>query len=168
MPLVLGLLDQSWDRVNARLAGLTDDEARWEPVEGCWSVRFVDGGWAVDDSSGDPDRAPVTTIAWRMWHLAVDCFDSYSGRLFDATGSGLSGSAWVIDADDARARLTWAWSVFRGGVAAAGEDGLWGPLGPSWGPYGPEPLVALALHAHDELAHHGAEIALLRDLYPSR
>jgi hypothetical protein len=26
--------------------------------------------------------------------------------------------------------------------------------------------TALALHVMDELAHHGAEIALLRDLYP--
>ncbi|MCZ2837567.1 hypothetical protein [Modestobacter sp. VKM Ac-2985] len=41
-----------------------------------------------------------------------------------------------------------AWSVRRGG------DGTWTA---DW--------ADLLVHATDELAHHGAEIALLRDLY---
>jgi len=33
------------------------------------------------------------------------------------------------------------------------------------GPYATSSVFALALHAMHDLAHHGAEIALLRDLY---
>jgi hypothetical protein len=38
-------------------------------------------------------------------------------------------------------------------------------LGPDWGPYEHDSWAGLELHAQDELSHHGAEIALLRDLY---
>ena len=38
--------------------------------------------------------------------------------------------------------------------------------GPALGPYATDTWTALAVHVMDELAHHGAEIALLRDLYP--
>ena len=34
------------------------------------------------------------------------------------------------------------------------------------GPYVENSWAELGLHAADELAHHGAEIILLRDLYP--
>jgi hypothetical protein len=33
------------------------------------------------------------------------------------------------------------------------------------GPYFDQPMATLALHLNRELIHHGAEIALLRDLY---
>ena len=39
------------------------------------------------------------------------------------------------------------------------------PLGPSWGDAAERTRLDLALHAERELVHHGAEIALLRDLY---
>jgi len=42
---------------------------------------------------------------------------------------------------------------------------LMAPLGPAWGPYADQTHLALALHAERELVHHGAEVALLRDLY---
>jgi hypothetical protein len=50
-------------------------------------------------------------------------------------------------------------------VTALGEDGVRQPLGPAWGPYADDSWAALVVHAQDELAHHGAEVALLRDLY---
>jgi len=37
--------------------------------------------------------------------------------------------------------------------------------GPAEGPYAEYPMAALVLHIHREAIHHGAEIALLRDLY---
>jgi hypothetical protein len=46
-----------------------------------------------------------------------------------------------------------------------GEDGIRTTLGPAWGPFAESTHADLVVHAHDELAHHGAEIALLRDLY---
>ncbi len=42
------------------------------------------------------------------------------------------------------------------------------PLGPSWGPYADSSTIDLALHVLDEVIHHGAEVGLLRDLYPHR
>ncbi|MDT4906149.1 MAG: hypothetical protein QOH52_4165, partial [Pseudonocardiales bacterium] len=53
----------------------------------------------------------------------------------------------------------------RDRVTALGEDGVRQPLGPAWGPYADDSWAALVVHAQDELAHHGAEVALLRDLY---
>jgi len=53
-------------------------------------------------------------------------------------------------------------------MATLGEDGIWEPMGPRWGPFAESPWAALVVHATDELAHHGAEIALLRDLWAHR
>jgi hypothetical protein len=51
------------------------------------------------------------------------------------------------------------------GVRALGPEGLMRPIGPAGGPYAKEPMAALVLHINREALHHGAEIALLRDLY---
>ena len=122
----------------------------------------------ADWADPDPVPAPVTTIAWRCWHIAVDCLDSYSSRLFGATGTGLTGLDWVGTATEAQAMLAAAWSVFRAGVVGWGDDGLWSLLGPAWGPYAEHTNLALAIHAQREVIHHGAEIALLRDLYAAQ
>ncbi len=166
MGSLLGTMDASWDQLADRLAGLGDDEYRWEPVAAMWSVRPTGDGWVVDVEKPDPDPAPATTIAWRLWHLAVDCLDSYSARIFGTGGTGLEGRQWVGTADEAVAALERAWRAFRDGVAGWGGTGLFEPLGPDWGPHADRTHLDLALHAHRELTHHGAEIALLRDLYP--
>ncbi len=49
-----------------------------------------------------------------------------------------------------------------------GRDGLARPCGRSEGPYGEYPLAALVLHINREALHHGAEIALLRDLHRAK
>ncbi|HEX7993167.1 MAG TPA: hypothetical protein VF506_04545, partial [Streptosporangiaceae bacterium] len=51
------------------------------------------------------------------------------------------------------------------GVRGLGPDGLIWPCGPAEGPYADYPLADLVLHINREALHHGAEIALLRDLY---
>ena len=163
-PVLMGSLDYVWDRVRGRVDGMADDEYLWEPVAGCWTVR----GGAIDRVVPDPDPAPVTTIAWRMWHIAAECLDGYSERLFGATGLGLGERQWYDSADDARAGSDRAWAVFRDGLGALGEDGLWQPLGAGWGPYADDTVAALVLHAQDEISHHGAEISLQRDLYLKR
>jgi len=45
---------------------------------------------------------------------------------------------------------------------------LFETLGEAWGPYADSTVLALALHAQREVTHHGAEIALLRDLFRAR
>jgi hypothetical protein len=165
--IVLEGLDNAWNPLIDRLAGIGDDEYMWEPVAGCWTIRPDDDGDMIADwADPDPVPTPVTTIAWRCWHIAVDCLDSYSSRLFGCTGTELTGPHWVSTADEARAMLTAAWSVFRTGVASwVDADDLWTPLGPTWGPYAEHNNLRLAVHAQREVIHHGAEIALLRDLY---
>ena len=99
---LLDSLDQTWSQLSERLAGLTVDEYLWEPTSGCWSVRAnPDGGVSVDEHDTEADPAPLTTIAWRMWHVAVDCLDSYSSRVFGRTGTGMVGTAWVLDPNEA-------------------------------------------------------------------
>ncbi|HEX4490158.1 MAG TPA: DinB family protein [Acidimicrobiia bacterium] len=161
-------LEQTWTQLDARLAGLTDTEALWEPVADCWSVRASPNGSVTADwldGPDDPDPAPVTTIAWRLWHIAVDCLDSYSARAFDRTGTGLHATAWVLETSRARDLLRQAWQVFVAGLETRAPDGLYELLGPQWRGDADKTYLALALHAQREVVHHGAEIALLRDLY---
>src|SRR4051794_20036459 len=125
-------LDFTFTQLGERLAGLTDEEYRWEPVAGCWNVHpAADGRAVVDLAHPDPVPAPITTIAWRMWHLAVDCFDSYSARAFGAGGTGLEGTDWTLEADVARLLLGRAYATFRDGIAGSELDVLYAPLGPA-------------------------------------
>jgi len=50
-------------------------------------------------------------------------------------------------------------------VRGLSDDDLNRPCGPAEGPYADEPMSVLVLHINREVIHHGAEIALLRDLY---
>lgn len=167
--IILEGLDNAWNPLIERLGGISEGEYLWEPAPNCWTIRTSsDGAIVADWADPDPIPAPVTTIAWRCWHIAVDCLDSYSARLFGTTGTGLTGLHWVGTADEAQTMLTAAWAVFRAGVSSWGDDGLLDLLGPAWGPYASHTNLALALHAQREVIHHGAEIALLRDLYAAR
>jgi ankyrin repeat protein len=42
---------------------------------------------------------------------------------------------------------------------------LWEKMGPIAGPYAEDTRLAFVLHIIDEYIHHGAEVALMRDLY---
>ena len=74
--VVLDSIDSMVAQLFSRLKGVTQAEYLWEPVDDMWSVRKRDDGSVSVDGAGDRDvePAPVTTIAWRMWHLSVDCF----------------------------------------------------------------------------------------------
>lgn len=154
------------------MTGLTQAEYLWEPVAGMWSVREdADGVWRVERverDQPDPVPAPVTTVAWRLWHIGSECLAEYTASglgEWPLPGLPVNGADWYEHVDDALSSVGIAWAAFRQGVDGLGEDGLWRNLGPAWGPYADAPWVSLALHALDELSHHGAEVALLRDLY---
>ena len=166
--LVLTSLDYIWERLRSRCNGLTQAEYLWEPVAGCWSVRDNDGAASVDRIEPDPDPAPVTTIAWRLWHIGSDCLAGYTQGGLGPWPLRVRDREWFMDVDQALAAVDTAWAAFRGGLGALGEDGMNSALGERWGPYAEDSWAALVLHAQDELSHHGAEIALLRDLYAAR
>ncbi|MCU1388925.1 MAG: hypothetical protein JWL72_2263 [Ilumatobacteraceae bacterium] len=163
--VLLEAMDNAWNAFIERTVGISEDEYAWEPTAGAWTVRRRDGDWLADWADPDPVPAPVTTIAWRCWHIAVDCLDSYSARLFGRRGTELTGTAWVADWPAASVLLDRSWSVFRSGVFGWTDDQLLLTLGPAWGTFANHSNLDLALHALREVVHHGSEIALLRDLY---
>ena len=75
---------------------------------------------------------------------------------------------YAATAGDALAQLDEGYARWTEGVRSLGEEGLARPCGEAEGPYADEPLAALVTHIHREVIHHGAEVALLRDLYAHR
>jgi hypothetical protein len=168
LPVLLTGLDDAWQRLRSRLAGLSQEEYLWPAAPSCWTVRPSDDGWQVDWADPDPDPAPVTTIAWRMWHIGSDCLASYVSPHLGEWPLAARGKAWYGDVELAQDALATSYQVFRARIEGLGEDGMWRALGPAWGQFAESTWADLAVHALDELAHHGAEIALLRDLYGQR
>jgi len=166
--MALDLLDYPWEQLTGRLEGLTDDEYGWQPDPDGWTV-VAEGQerWRAQIERPSPEPAPVTSIAWRMWHIGEDCFEYYSGRAFGSTGLDLVEGDWVGSCDEAIDALAKCFDNFRAGIAGLG-DRLLDKLGPEWGPFEHHSFFDLAVHAQRELVHHGAEIAVLRDMYRVR
>ena len=174
--LLVGQLEFYWDvHLRPRLDGLSDEEYFWEPVEGCWSLRRApDGGWRLDGGRPEPSPPPVTTIAWRLVHVGATCLANRASAFFG--GADVPAGADMFDprlvpadlpggADAAVAFLERSYRRWHDGIAALDEEGLGRPLGPRGGPYAEDPMAELVAHINREVMHHGAEIALLRDLY---
>lgn len=181
---VTGQMDYHWrNGIWPRLQGLTNDEYLWEPVPNCWTLHVGDDGRVTYDFDWPPPNpSPFTTIAWRLFHVAVGCFAERATRYFPEhvstpwTQRIWEGpvSGYPHDAAGAVAFMDTAWKEWRAGLEATGEDGLWRPIGD--GEYDfkemqlgvDDPFIGLVLHVHREVIHHGAEILLLRDLYRHR
>ena len=170
-------LDWHWRKqLRPRLDGLTDEEYRWEPVPGMWSIRPRGTSTApVAAGSGDftmeyapdpdPDPVPATTIAWRMAHLIVGVFGMRVASHFGGEPVGYETYDYPGDAATALSRLDTVYDAWNKGARALGAEGLARPCGPAEGRFSEEPMAALVLHINREAIHHSAEIALLRDLY---
>jgi len=178
--LFAGWFDYYAARASDRLDGLTDGEYLWEPVTGAWNLRrqpdgtFGADGHLGDDAPPDRDKPPVTTIAWRMMHLAANCFwnryqaffgdqdapadlDMFDPRFLpaDLPGTAAGGTAFLED----------AYRRWHDSIAALDEATLREPLGVRGGPYAEDSMAALIVHISREAMHHGGEIGALRDLY---
>ena len=169
-------LDWHWQQqLRPRLAGLTDQEYFWEPTPGCWNVRprgqssapvqAGSGAFTIDFAFPEPDPPPVTTIAWRLGHLIVGVLGTrisshFGGRPVDYESFAYAGTA--TEALDQLDNMYRAWSH---GVQNLGADGMARPCGPSEGPFADRAMATLVLHINREVIHHGAEVALLRDLH---
>lgn len=180
--LVVDQLEFYWEaHFRPRLDGLTDDEYLWEPVEGAWSLRRRDDGVFVPDLPGvdtdgrpvEPDPPPVTTIAWRLTHIATGCFSTRTSTFFDDT---VPDDADMFDprhlpaeapatADAALAFLDEEYRRWHDALAALSDDEFAAPLGPKGGPFADDSMASLGQHVNRELMHHGGEVGLLRDLY---
>ena len=172
-------LDRHWRRqLRPRYDGLTDAEYFWEPVANTWNIRprghgraaIAAGGgdFIIDYAYPEPTPAPVTTIAWRLAHLIVSVFgtrvaDHFGGPPVDDLAFNYAGTA-----AQALRQLDDVYAAWLAGVKSLGEAGLARPCGPAEGPLAEYPMATLVLHINREALHHGAEIALLRDLYANR
>jgi DinB superfamily len=169
-------LDWHWQhQLRPRLDGLTDDEYRWEPVIGMWSVRPREnatapvalgaGEFVLDYARPEPDPPPVTTIAWRLSHLTIGVFGMRVASHFGGAPVDYDTYDYPGDAATALARLDAAYAAWIAGVRGLSRHALSRPCGPAEGPYAQAPMASLVLHVNREAIHHGAEIATLRDLY---
>ncbi|MFF3754909.1 DinB family protein [Streptomyces sp. NPDC002018] len=123
-------------------------------------------GASDDDSTAPP---PFTTIAWRLSHLAElltlradHTVGSHSLTREDCrSGPDAEGAVAALDAGAA------AW---REALLSA-DDAALDTVGYSAYPYGSDPddpFIDIVWWVNQELLHHGAEIALIRDLYRAR
>lgn len=169
-------LDRHWQQqLRPRLSGLTDEEYFWEPVEACWSVRSRGtstaplaegaGDYTIDFQFPEPDPAPVTTIAWRLGHIIVGVLGTRAASHFGAAPMDYETFDYASTAEQSLSQLDEVYAAWIGGVRELGVAGLARPCGPAEGPFAEYSMAGLVLHISREMIHHGAEIALLRDLY---
>lgn len=164
---LLNLSDDVYERTRARLEGLTDDEYRWEPAPASWSIRVRDDGEARADWAPLPDAPPLTTIAWRLWHL-TECYGQARNETMLRGSAGPGGDercAPRATAAEAVAALATAHDWWRDLLVSLSEAELGEAMGPAAGPYAESTRAAFVLHQIDEQVHHAAEVALLRDLF---
>jgi hypothetical protein len=169
----------SGDGVSIDVTGMTDDEYLWEPVQNCWSIRpcvagpgpgatvlVGAGNWGRDGGRPHPWPPPFTTIAWRLGHLS----EMLTLRAEHTIGShALTSDDYVFHGDAAGALRAFdaGAQAWRKALVSA-DDAALDEIGRSGYPDGSdpeEPFIEVVWWVNQELLHHGAEIALLRDLY---
>jgi hypothetical protein len=172
MSVAAQLLGASWrtsgSRLDRRCAGLADREYLWCPVADAWTIRPDPdraGRWTYDYDFAPPDPAPITSISWRIVHLIADN-EIYWEYAF---GPGRRTFPDLEVPHTARRALDlWRAScepVTKWLQTATDED----LLEPRPSHLGPEKTAGEVVRILlDEQTHHGAEIALLRDLYLRR
>ncbi|MBC2932023.1 DinB family protein [Nocardioides sp. zg-1228] len=159
-------LDWHWTaQLRPRFDGLTDDEYFFEPVPGCWTIRRHGTRMVPDFADPPPQPEPLTTIAWRMAHVIVGVLATRAHSHFGGPPADYESWDYAADADTALRQLDDAYRLWRDGVHGLADADLDTPVGPAEGPWAAAPMATLILHINREVIHHGAEIALLRDLY---
>jgi hypothetical protein len=159
-------MEEAWQALNGWIDGLSEDEFRWEPVRGCWSVRRDETGrWTLDYAMPPPDPAPLTTIAWRLIHIAT-CKAMYYEYAF-----GPGEQTWdTLEIPHTIAATVTLLNAAQGQLREALESLSDADLGEmrltNWGERWPTWRIFWVMISHD--LQHGAEIGCLRDLYRAR
>jgi hypothetical protein len=178
-----GPVMDSGDGTDTRVGPMTDEEYFWEPVPGCWSVRRRadrlgaratllegQGDWGRDSAAyPHPWPPPFTTLAWRLSHLT----ELLTLRADHTAGSHtLTRDDYPVsgDAADAVAAFDAGADAWRKALLSVDDTAL-DTVGYCTYPHGSdaeEPFIDIAWWVNQEVLHHGAEIAMLRDLYRER
>ncbi|MGX1567100.1 DinB family protein [Streptomyces sp. NPDC055506] len=178
-----GPVMDSGDGRDTQVDPMSDEEYLWEPVPGCWSVRrrvngpgpratFLagTGEWGRDAAAyPHPWPPPFTTLAWRLSHLSemltLRADHTAGTHMLTRDNHPVTGDATgAVTAFDAGA------AAWRNALLSADEAAL-DTVGYCTYPHGSdpgEPFIDIVWWVNQELLHHGAEIALLRDLYRAR
>ena len=143
---LIELFEYVWQRFTDRMDGLTEAEWRWEPL---------------------PDDR--VTLHWRFRHITEFLQAERNGPWLGlAAEPGGEQRDPATSAADALQDLNAAFAQWRGQLAQTTEESLGALIGSVAGAYGDATRRAFALHIVDELVHHTAEAALLRDLYAGK
>jgi len=147
---------------------LSDEEYFWEPVTPCWGVRrrsesaaptqWGRGEWIVEMWGDEPPQ--VTTIGWRLAHLAVGG-EVYLDRTFGTESMNFSDAEIPGSAVEAVDLLHKNQDAMLECFAAIDDGELTAPTPTHWGE--DLPLWQMVWTAVVEQFHHGAEIGVLRD-----
>jgi len=141
---LVALFDFGWQRFATRMDGLTDDEWRWTPT--------------ADDR---------VSLRWRLAHITAFLTEDRNWPWL-----GLPPARWEApepeSAEEAITTLGEAYVAWCGALSLTTEESLAERIGDVAGRYGTDSRYAFALHIVDELIHHTAEAALLRDLHAGR
>jgi hypothetical protein len=138
---LLDLSDYAYTRLRTRLKGLTDGEYHWE-------------------------FGTLTTLKWRLGHI-IDFLQEERNGPWIGRPPAPPAPVAVGSAAEVLATLDQAYQTWRNLLEATTEDALAQPIGPIAGHYGDSTRRSFVLHVLDELIHHGAEAALIRDLHES-
>lgn len=142
---VVELIEYVGGRLTERMAGLTEGEWAWQPIP------------------GDAD----VTVRWRLDHIVETLTDTRNREWLGLGPAHDTPPGPAVSAEQALADLDRAVRTFADDARELG-DGAGEPIGAVAGPYGESTRRSYVLHVVDELVHHGAEAALLRDLYAAR
>ncbi|MFE5655823.1 DinB family protein [Streptomyces sp. NPDC056517] len=180
-----GPVMDSGNGTDIEVGPMTDAEYLWEPGPGCWSVRrrtdgpgpratvlagSDSGDWGRDATPAPhPTPPPFTTIAWRLSHLsellALRADHTHGSHTLTRDDYAISG-----DVATAVAAFDTAAGAWRDALLSA-DDAALDTVGYSTYPHGSDPedpFLETVWWVNQELLHHGAEIALLRDLHRLR
>lgn len=164
---LLDLLDYAMRRLAGRLAGLDDAEWAWTPTGDDrigirWRLQHIadllsmERNWTWLGLPAPQEPMPATPTIGRG--------PGGGGPSLSAAGDAAAGGA-----ADAIAAVDAAYRHWRDALGPCSDEQLAAPIGPLAAPYYAEASrPSFVLHIADELIHHGAETALLRDLYRER
>ena len=175
-------LNRAWN-------GLSDEELRWEPMPGSWTVGpveqcrtptpFLVERWAVDFDAGlAAGTEPLTSIAWLFWH--VGSMPGRAAELDFLGGSHSAASGWTspyiethpifTTAAEAVGTMRAGWRALDVALRSASDEQLEQPTR-FWGYGGPGPMgtgAQIVASTLNEISHHGTQIGVLRDLFRLR
>ncbi|MEV4225126.1 DinB family protein [Nonomuraea sp. NPDC049725] len=159
--------DLTWSLLTLHLDQLTDEDALWEPVPNCWTVRpRPDGTWTADFSMEELDPIPLPTIGWVMWHMGMWWENAYAGCFGDGASADWAAVAaattWPGDVRSAVTSLTGHHDRWRAALDALSDADLDATDRTTWFAEGGLTLGHVLAWANVELMKNAAEIGSLR------